>query len=402
MSHYSHSAIESFKTCPLKYKLHYIVKPPIEKTTSIEAFLGSRVHETLEKLYKDLKHKKLNTLDDLFIFYEKIWNNNFKVEEIEIVRQEYTFENYKDLGKKYIKDYYQQHYPFKEGTTLGIEEKITLNFKDTITNKIYNVIGFIDRLTMITPEYFEIHDYKTNNKPKTQKQIEEDRQLALYSIAIKKMFPSVKKVGLVWHFLAANLEMRTFKEDFELQALEKEIIKDIRTIEKAKEKDEFPLKESPLCAWCAYKEYCPAKAHKIKVKKDVSLNDDGKLLVDDYLFLVNKKKELTKDLDKQIDDLKERIIYYSKQNNYERIYGSNSSVLVKEYESLKLPLKDTKEREVLEKLLKESGLWEEVSDVSYSGLASAISSGMFSEDFKENLLKHISFEKIYRMYVKEK
>ncbi len=401
MAHYSHSAIECFKTCPLKYKLHYIVKPPIEKKTSVEAFLGSCVHDTLEKLYKDLKHKKLNSLEELLLFYKENWNKKFKPNEIEIVREEYTFDNYKDLGIKYIKDYYQQHHPFDKGTTLGIEDRISLEFEDTLCKKKYNVIGFIDRLTMITPEYFEIHDYKTNNKPKTQKQVEEDKQLALYSIAIKKMFPSVKRIDLVWHFLAANLEMRTFKEPFELEVLEKEIIDDIRTIEHAKEKDEFPLKESALCGWCAYKEYCPAKKHSIDIKNN-NVEDDGQKLVDEYNVLVNKKKELTKDLDKQIDDLKERIINYSKQNNYERIYGSSSSVLVKEYESLKLPLKDTKEREVLEKLLKESGLWEEVSDVSYSGLASAISSGMFSEEFKKDLLKYISFEKIYRMYVKEK
>lgn len=400
MGHYSHSAIESFKTCPLKYKLHYIVKPPVEKTTSVEAFLGSCVHDVLEKLYKDLKHKKINTIEELLSYYEETWVKNFKQDEIEIVREEYTFDNYKDLGKKYIKDYYQQHYPFEKGTTLGIEEKITLNLEDPLTKKTYNVIGFIDRLTMISPDYFEIHDYKTNNKPKTQQQIEEDRQLALYSIAIKKMFPSVKKVGLVWHFLAANLEMKTSKEDFELQALEKEIINDIRIIEQAKEKDDFPLKESPLCAWCAYKEYCPAKSHKQAIKKQDGV--DGSKLVDEYLLLVNKKKELTKDLDKQIEDLKEKIIDYSKIKNYERIYGKNSSVLVREYESLKLPSKETKERKELDTLLKNSGLWQEVSDISYSNLSQAISSGMFSEDFKENILKYISFEKIYRMYVKEK
>ncbi len=400
MGHYSHSAIESFKTCPLKYKLHYIIKPPVEKTTSIEAFLGSCVHDVLEKLYKDLKHKKLNTVEDLFSYYEETWKKNFKQDEIEIVREEYTFDNYKDLGKKYIKDYYQQHYPFEKGTTLGIEEKITLNLEDPLTKKTYNVIGFIDRLTMITPHYFEIHDYKTNNKPKTQQQIEEDRQLALYSIAIKQMFPSVKRIDLVWHFLAVGMEMRTAKEDFELDALKQEIIEDIRTIEQAKKKGDFPLKESPLCGWCVYKEYCPAKSHNIKIQKEECL--DGSKLVEEYSSLLSKKKDLTKDIDKRIEELKEQIIDYSKKNNYERIYGDNKSLLVREYDSLKLPERKTKEREDLESMLKKSGLWEEVSDISYSGLSQAINSEMFSKEFKDTLLKYISFEKIYRMYVKEK
>ena len=394
MSHYSHSAIECFKSCPLKYKFNYIIKPPIEKKTSVEAFLGSSVHAVLEKLYKDLKFNKKNTIEELLVFYEKYWLEKFNEKEVEIVRDEYTFDNYKDLGKKYIKDYYEEQYPFDKGKTLGLEEKINLVLDDPLTNKSYNILGFIDRLTMISDTYFEIHDYKTNNKPKSQQEIENDRQLALYSIAIKKMFPSVKRIDLVWHFLAAGMELRTYKEDFELNALEKEIIDDIRTIEHAKEKDIFPLKESALCNWCAYKGICPAKSHEIKIKhseKNIVSEDNGVKLVDEYSDLLNKKKELTENIDNRLQELKEKIINYSKENNYERITGTNSSVLVREYDSLKLPSKESKERETLEKLIKDSGLWEEVSDLSFTNLSNALKSEIFSSDFISFINTLISF-----------
>lgn len=43
---YSHSSLGSFETCPRQFWYRYIGKPEIEKVETIEAFLGSRVHET--------------------------------------------------------------------------------------------------------------------------------------------------------------------------------------------------------------------------------------------------------------------------------------------------------------------------------------------------------------------
>ncbi|MAG20116.1 hypothetical protein CL618_01655 [archaeon] len=59
MTCYSHSRLGTFQQCKYKYKLNYIdrIKTDLE---SIEAFMGKLVHETLEKLYKDLKFQKLN------------------------------------------------------------------------------------------------------------------------------------------------------------------------------------------------------------------------------------------------------------------------------------------------------------------------------------------------------
>jgi putative RecB family exonuclease len=59
MSVYSHSRLSCYEQCPQKYKLKYLDKVKTEVEQSIEAFLGSRVHETLEKLYQDLRYQKV-------------------------------------------------------------------------------------------------------------------------------------------------------------------------------------------------------------------------------------------------------------------------------------------------------------------------------------------------------
>ena len=61
MKIYSHSMVSTYENCPHQFKLKYIEKPEIEKIDGIEAFLGKRVHETLEKLHKELILSKQNS-----------------------------------------------------------------------------------------------------------------------------------------------------------------------------------------------------------------------------------------------------------------------------------------------------------------------------------------------------
>jgi putative RecB family exonuclease len=403
---YSHSSIETFKQCSLKFKFNYITKPDIVIKQGIEAFLGNRVHETLEKLYKDLKFKKLNTIEELINYYYKQWNNNYNEQLIENVREkDYSTTHFKEMGVDFITNYYNKYKPFDQGKTIGLELQITLDFKNEKTNENYNLVGYIDRLVMIDETYFEIHDYKTSNQTKTQEEIEKDKQLALYSIAIKRMYPSVEKIDLIWHFLESGMEMRTSKSAEELKLLEKEIINNIETIEIAKQNDDFKAKASALCNWCAFKSICPLKGHEIKTKEleeNEFINEDGVKLVDEYTKLETLKKELTKDIDVKLEKIKEALIIYSKKNNFEKIIGSNNSLLVREYSSIKLPTKDTKKREELVFFIKESNMWDQFSDLSYIELNNALSSNMYNENFKEVLRKYIEESKIYRFYLNKK
>lgn len=58
---YSHSRLSTFETCRLKYKYTYIDRIRKEGE-GVEAFLGSRFHEMMEKLYAEIKFKTA-TLD---------------------------------------------------------------------------------------------------------------------------------------------------------------------------------------------------------------------------------------------------------------------------------------------------------------------------------------------------
>jgi len=76
MTVYSHSRLSCYEQCPQKYKFKYVDKVETEVEETIETLLGVCVHKTLEKLYRDLMHQKMNSLDDLLSFLKKEWNKN--------------------------------------------------------------------------------------------------------------------------------------------------------------------------------------------------------------------------------------------------------------------------------------------------------------------------------------
>ncbi len=59
MPSFSVSKIGTFENCPLQYKYAYIDRVEEEAEDTIKTFLGSRLHEALEKLYIDKRFEKL-------------------------------------------------------------------------------------------------------------------------------------------------------------------------------------------------------------------------------------------------------------------------------------------------------------------------------------------------------
>jgi len=246
MTLYSHSKLSTFEKCPYKFKLKYIDKIPPEIKKTIEAHLGKAVHDTLEWLYNQVK-EKTPTLDETIIYYSEKWQQEFN-SDILIVRNDMTAQDYYHKGVQFIIDYYFKHQPFKDGT-IECEKKVFLDLGE------HKMIGFIDRLVqnLETGEY-EIHDYKTGNLLPSQEKIDADRQLALYSIAIKDLFGQDKKVSLVWHYLAHNTKIISHRTQEQLEQLKKDVLELINKIEST---TEFPACKSTLCDWCEYKNQCP-------------------------------------------------------------------------------------------------------------------------------------------------
>lgn len=250
MAIYSHSKLSTFEQCPLKYKLRYIdkIKPEIEKT--IEAHLGSSVHNTLEWLYNSIKKnpEKAFTLDEIINYYIDEWQKN-STKDILIVKKHLTEKDYFNKGIQFLADYYQKNCPFKDGT-IECEKEILIHLDENTQIK-----GFIDRLVYdLENNRYEIHDYKTANTLPSQEKMDQDRQLALYSIAIKELYGQDKEVLLIWHYLAYNHKIISKRTQEQLENLKQETKNLIKDIQNTKT---FLPNKSILCEWCEYKSICP-------------------------------------------------------------------------------------------------------------------------------------------------
>lgn len=367
MPTYSHSQLSTYETCPHQYKLAYIDKIKVE-TEGIEAFMGSRVHDALEKLYRDLKVTKLNSLEEIIDYYHQSWEKNWN-EMVQIIRKGYSAEDYRRLGEKCITDYYKRYNPFDQGRTLGLEESIYFPLDE---EKGYSIRGFIDRLALLDHSILEIHDYKTSSRLPTEENVNSDRQLAFYQMGVEGKWKDIQEIRLIWHYLAFDTEIRSSRTPEELHRLRRGTLELIQKIESDRQ---FPPKEGPLCDWCDYQGFCPKRKHLMIVESlpfNEYRNEEGVTLVNKYVELKERKRLLDEEIDFELAKLEEAIYAYAQREKVEAIFGSDHVAKIKIEMREKYPLKGDPSRKVLDEMIKKAGKWMEVSDLNPWVLARVI------------------------------
>jgi len=259
---YSHSRLSTFEQCALKFKYKYIDNLPPDYEQSIEGFLGNKVHEVLQWIYNNKDYKI--DLDNIIKHFIELWNKDYNT-NINIVK-DLSVDYYFNKGIKFLVNYYTKHYPFKDNT-IATEKKIYVNLDN---NGEYKILGFIDRLVHHKESNtFEIHDYKTGTL-KSQEELDNDRQLALYSIAIRETYEDVNDIHLIWHFLDYNEQRFSKRTIDQLNKLRNNIIELIKYIEST---TVFQPNPGALCNWCEFQSYCPAFKNLKMQKKDIELDN---------------------------------------------------------------------------------------------------------------------------------
>jgi RecB family exonuclease len=379
-----------YEECPLKYKLCYRdrIKRDIE---GVEGFLGLRVHDTLKKCYDDLRFTRVNSLSDLLAYYNKIWQENWH-DSIVIMREELTQEHYRALGEKLIGTYHKRYSPFDSDITIGTE--MGLNFSLDDENK-YRMMGYIDRLSRDKEDVYEIHDYKTSAYLLSQEQVDNDRQLGLYQIGVQKKWPDVKNIRLIWHYLAFDMELVSYRTPEAISNLVEGTKSLIDEIEAA---HDFPPRESPLCEWCEYPDLCPLRKHFFKVEAlpvNDYLDELGVVLVNKYVALRNEEAKIKDEMGK----VREAILDYARKEEIEVIKGSDYKARVKFDEKLKFPSKNDAERQELDDTIREAGKWAEVSQLDTTSLTRIIENGIWSKDLIDKVMKYGRIEQTDSIHI---
>lgn len=237
----SYSQIDTFKTCPLKYKYRYLLQVPSAPHHALS--FGQSIHDTLRHFHTfELKGQK-PTLKDLLYLYKQYFR------EAGYDSQDHKQKRFSS-GKKALKKYYKV-YRQKLGQPIQLEK----SFRITISG--IPLVGKIDRIDKVGDSY-EIVDYKTGSS-KDKKQVDKDEQLSIYALGAKHALSlPIKTLSL--YFLETNEKVSTTRSETELKATFTRLKERINQMQTSKfsAKPGYPFP----CSYCDYKSICPFAAKK--------------------------------------------------------------------------------------------------------------------------------------------
>ena len=362
MSRYSPSSLSTFEQCPLKYRFGSI--DHIEKEEEgIEAFTGNLVHSALEVLLG--RKKEFGAEPDYpkaEEVFQKLWEEKYHPGFL--VRKEYAEpDDYRRKGLMCLKNFFQMDSMEDYGELVSLE--MMLHFK--LGER--SMSGKVDRIQREGATY-HIIDYKTSKDDMTQEEADEDRQLALYELGIRDKYPDAEQVILHWYMLANNNIVSSTRSESELSALKTGVLSLIDEIENT---SDFLPEEGSLCGWCEFKEACEAEKEKRTLKATEVEPEIGDV-VEDYTSLIEQQGRLNKELKTvkaELDQRKARLVEACIETNAWSIEGKEHALDVNKKTEFSIPKKGSEPRDALDALVREVGLWDEVTDLSKSAVVDA-------------------------------
>lgn len=289
----SYSAFNTFERCPKQYEFSYIEHISVPKRP--ELFFGGLIHSVVQFALK--KDPLMPTYEELIKFYTQNWQKEYYKNTDEE-------KQYFDFGKNMIFHFHGTHKP-------GLRDIIaTEKYFAIPLNTKHELSGVIDRVDKLPTGDLEIIDYKTNKSLPTQEDVDRDKQLSFYNIAIKNLWPESEKVKLTLYFLKPNIQMTSTRDEYTLDVTKKEIIETADKIEKMKE---FPATPNNLCDWCDFKNRCPAF-------RDTKTTDERKeKIISKYLAAKKAVDTLEPEIHKLLDKTHKNYL----EHNHIRIYRND-------------------------------------------------------------------------------
>lgn len=241
----SYSQIETFQTCPLHYKLRYVLNVPMPPAAATS--FGTSVHEALKLFYKQVPQLKKPT------GYTKLVSNCLS----QVWQSEgYLTKSHEELiykkGRDLLVDYVKKEFDPKK-LPIALEESFTVPMNG------FRIGGRIDRVDKIRGG-IEIVDYKTGTPPdekNAQKHADQSMQLTFYALAATKVAEKPfgqkpENVKLSLYYLENQTKITTTRTVKQL----KEAQKEITAIKKEIEKSNFACSGHFFCKSCEYLSFC--------------------------------------------------------------------------------------------------------------------------------------------------
>lgn len=233
----SASTIEIYEQCPLRFKLEREWNLPREVSASLQ--YGAAMHGVLRTFYDAQRFQREISDEDLL--------EQFRAELASRgIADRYQYDLYLRQGREQLQHFFEAARSSHPPEVLETEHKFELYLGSA------KLSGRVDRMDRTGPDTVAIVDYKTG-KPKSQEDADESLQLSLYAIAAQEKLGK-RADRLIFHNLEDNTAICTTRTDGELEVAKLRVQKVAEQIARK----EFPPNPKYHCAFCPYRNLCPA------------------------------------------------------------------------------------------------------------------------------------------------
>ncbi|MFA7702701.1 MAG: 3'-5' exonuclease, partial [Patescibacteria group bacterium] len=241
---FSFSQLAAYSSCPLQYKLAFILRIPAP-TDKPSLIFGQTMHSVLrefmlpllvgEEKESDLSESKIMEL------YDKYWTGDgYENKESQ--------SKYLEQGRIILQKFVQNLNPDNLPQISFLEKDFVLKIGGE------SIKGAIDRVDKLPDGTLEIIDYKTGN-PKSKLEWKDKRQLILYQLFLED-YLKIKVSALSYYYLTSGEKISFVSKPKEVEKLQLEVIQEIKAIQSL---DFTPTPDSLKCQFCDFKGICEFK-----------------------------------------------------------------------------------------------------------------------------------------------
>jgi putative RecB family exonuclease len=350
----SYSSINTYETCPAKFKFQYEDRVP--STPSAALSFGDSLHRSLYRFH-NRPVPVAPTLPELHEMLDTVWvRDGFSSESEE--------RTYLDHGRQVLTQYHREN-------AGAYRIPAALEFRFTVPLEGIELSGTIDRMDRIPGGGYEIIDYKTNRRLPPQTVIDRDLQLSVYHLAAREVW-GIEPERLTLYYLLPGQRMTTTRSRDDLDDLRRRI----GTVAERIGARKFEPRQNPLCDWCEYQRLCPLFRHSYE-REEGDPAPRMTEVVDEWIGLKRQGREVYR----RIDELAALINAFCDEHGYGRLFGTDGAAVDRRPQHVTAP-NEMALRSILEPL----GLWERVLSVDTRKLNDLIESRSIPPDVEDAIL----------------
>ncbi len=229
----SASDIETYRSCPLKYKFARVFRIPQEPTMNQR--FGILVHQVLERWHAAHGSSR----EELLALLDAGWRRG-------------GFGDSEEERQFHAKAVASLHRYFERDADEGSEPAwLEKAFQFKLGPHV--VRGRVDRVDRLADGGYELVDYKTG-RPRTTAQLRDDVQLSLYAVAAREAW-KVESSSEAYHYVLDDEKVRVPAEELDRDW----ILDTVARVGGGIQAQGFEPTPSPAaCSWCDYRIVCPA------------------------------------------------------------------------------------------------------------------------------------------------